>query len=322
MKKKGLLIIGGVVLVLVIAAGVIALYMFPATVANIFNYPNRQPLVKNPGDYGLEYEDVTIETEDGVTLAGWLMRGSGDDVVIIGHPVTFTKYGYSLENENAIGSGYDRDVEFIPTAKHLVEAGYSVLMYDTRNHGESGAIPNDAPYDPVKAYRDVVAVALYVSKHPELAGKDIGLLSFCQSSFIGMVAMSKAPEALKDAGVKAMVAVQPIATDVFYKNYGLPDFMIKRINRISAEAGVSAPELQNPVLYAGDVFVPVLFVQALGDPWSDIDHSRAIYDAIPTEKEAIWLEGDVHRFYAYNYFNDHPEKLLDFFEKYLGSPNS
>jgi hypothetical protein len=37
---------------------------------------------------------------------------------------------------------YDRDIEFIPTAKHLLKVGYSVFMYDFRNHGESGSSPN------------------------------------------------------------------------------------------------------------------------------------------------------------------------------------
>ena len=38
---------------------------------------------------------------------------------------------------------------------------------------------------------------------------------------------------------------------------------------------------------------------------------------IPTEKKALWLEGDLHRFEAYNYFSEHPKELLDFFKKYL-----
>jgi pimeloyl-ACP methyl ester carboxylesterase len=244
--------------------------------------------------------------------------GTGDDVVIIGHPATFTRYGYSLDHEGAFGSGYDRDVEFLPTARHLVEAGYSVLMYDQRNHGESGASPNGAPHDPTQAYWDTVAAVTYVSQHPELADKDIGLLSFCQSSFVSMVAMSEEPDVLRDASVKAMVAVQPIAMDLALRNFGMPAFVVERVSRISVRAGATAYEDQNPELYAGDVLVPVLFVQALGDPWSDIDHSRAIYDAIPTEKEAIWIEGDLHRFDTYNWFNDHPEELLSFFEQNLG----
>ena len=74
----------------------------------------------------------------------------------------------------------------------------------------------------------------------------------------------------------------------------------------------------NPVPFAEKVFVPALFVQNVNDPWSDMDHMHEIYDAIPTEKSAIWIdEEETHRFLTYNWFNDHPEPLLDFFGTYM-----
>jgi pimeloyl-ACP methyl ester carboxylesterase len=311
-------LIGLIVLGLVVILGVVAYHVIPRMLANTFLYPNRQPLVKNPGDYGLAYEDVTITTDDGVALACWLMKGTGDDVIIIGHPATFTRYGYSLESEGIAKSGYHRDVEFVPAAKHLVEAGYSVLMYDQRNHGESGASPGDGPHDPVEAYRDLIAAVKFVADHPDLAGKDIGLLSCCQSSVVSMIAMSKKPGFLQEAGVKALVAVQPISIEIFYKQYGLPDWLVTKIKGVYSNKGLDIKD-QDPVLYAPAIFVPTLFVQNVNDPWSDMEHSRAIYDAIPTEKEAIWLdEEEHHRFLAYNWFNDHPERLLDFLGQYLG----
>lgn len=317
-RKRLFVIVGGILGALLIAGGAIVLHVLPTMLADSFNYPVRQPLVKNPEDYGLAYEEVRFKTEDGVTLAGWLMMGSGDDVVIIGHPAFFTRYGYSLEHEGPVPSGLDRDVELLPTAKHLVDAGYSVLMYDQRNHGESGASPNNGIHSPVEAYRDNVAAVKFVAQHPELAGKDIGLLSFCQSSLVSMVGMSKEPQAYEDAGVKAMVVVQPTAMTNILANLGLPGFVIERIQSISVADGGTDFEDQNPLLYAGDVMVPVLFVQALGDPWSDIEHIRTIYETIPTEKEAIWIEGDLHRFDTYNWFNDNPEPLLSFFDQNLG----
>jgi len=316
MNRKRLLIIGGALIAL-IAVGILGVLGFSRIVASMFIYPNRQPMVKNPGDYGLVYEDVSIETEDGVTLSGWLIKGDGDDIVIIGHPWTFSKYGYSIENEGSLSSGYDHDVEFIATAKHLVEAGYSVLIYDMRHHGESGENPNGDPFHALEAYHDVTAVVAFVSEHPDLAGRDIALLGFCFSSVLDMMAMTNEPDLLKDTGVKALVAVQPISTRLFYEHFGLPGFMIEHAERITVKEGAPPSEDYDPLLFAGNVFTPVFFVQALGDPWSDIDLSRAIFEAFPTEKEALWLEGERHRFDAYNWFNDHPEPLLDFLDRNL-----
>lgn len=318
MKKfKIILSIVLIVAVVVVAAGAL---IFPRMMGNIMLHPKRMPLVKNPADYGLQYEDVSIKTEDGVTLAGWLMKGTGNDVVVMGHPGTFSRYGYSLTTES-VKSGYARDVEFVPATKHLVNAGYSVLMYDQRNHGASGASPNDGPHNPVAAYRDVVAVVKYVSEHPDLANKDIGLCAFCQSSFVSMVAMSKDPEFLKKAGVKAFVAVQPISVEIFYGKFGFPKWVINGMKRFYKGKGLDMKD-QDPTLYAPNVFVPVLFVQNINDPWSDIEHSRAIYNAFSTEKEAIWIdEEEHHRFHTYNWFNDHPEKLIDFMNRYLVEPD-
>ncbi len=308
----------------IIIAGVISIigigiyFILPNYLANMFLYPNRQPLVKNPGDYGLKFEDVRFTTEDSVSIAGWLIHGSGDNVIIVGHPATFTRYGFSKAHQGLIKSGYKKEVEFIPAAKHLVDAGYSVLMYDQRNHGESGSSPNNGPHDGgPEAWRDIVAAAEFIAQHPNFPGQDIGLLSFCQSSLISMAAMTKSPDALYESGVKTMIAVQPISLAIFFKQYGLPGFILNRINKKCKSEGAPL-EGQNPLLYAGQVSVPTLFVQNINDPWSDMEHSNEIYNSIPTEKEAIWLdEEERHRFLAYNWFNDHPDKMVEWFDKYL-----
>jgi hypothetical protein len=79
----------------------------------------------------------------------------------------------------------------------------------------------------------------------------------------------------------------------------------------------------NPVPYAKDVTVPTLFVQNVNDRTTDMNHVKAVYDNIPAEKSAIWIDekgdedNELHRFHTYNWFNDHPEPLIDFFNKYL-----
>ena len=87
--KKIIIIIGGIVVVLVIVA-IVGVLVFPGIIADAFLYPHRQPMVKTPADYGLAYEDVQIQTKDGVTLAAWLIRGTGDNVIIF--PVKPSQY--------------------------------------------------------------------------------------------------------------------------------------------------------------------------------------------------------------------------------------
>ena len=43
------------------------------------------PLFDNPREYGLEYEDITFKTADGLTLSGWLVKGGTDMIIIQSH---------------------------------------------------------------------------------------------------------------------------------------------------------------------------------------------------------------------------------------------
>ncbi len=287
--------------------------------AKTFLYPQKvQPIVKRPDAYGLNFEEVNFKSEDSVNHVGWLLRKRSDKVVILSHPGAFTKYGYSVAHEGDVKTGYDKDVEFIPVAKHLVEADYTVLMYDNRNHGESDFSPRDGIHDPFEAHLDNVSAIEFIANNPEFKGASIGLLSFCQSSYISMVGMSERPEVYKENRVRAMVALQPISIEVFYRKTGMPQPVIDALKQVYLKNGIDM-ERQNPELFADKILVPTLFVQNVNDVWSDMDHIRRIYSLIPTEKKALWLDkkDQPHRFMAYNWFNDHPEELLAFFEKHL-----
>ena len=46
-----------------------------------------------------------------------------------------------------------------------------------------------------------------------------------------------------------------------------------------------------------------------------------IFDSLASErKELLWLEQSNQRFYAYNHFGQHPEKLIEWFDRPM--PNS
>jgi hypothetical protein len=47
---------------------------------------------------------------------------------------------------------------------------------------------------------------------------------------------------------------------------------------------------------------------------------QAIFDALGAqEKELLWIEESNQRFYAYNYFGQHPERLIGWFDRYMGT---
>jgi uncharacterized protein len=72
-----------------------------------------------PPDLGFEVEDITFDSEDGITLSGWYVPSENNAVIILLH-------GYGGNRSSMIWH-----------AKQLVAAGYGVLMYDERASGES-----------------------------------------------------------------------------------------------------------------------------------------------------------------------------------------
>ena len=70
-------------------------------IVHSFAYPIHQPVVKNPRDYGQDFENFTVKTDDGINLAGWLLKSTGNKVIIMTHVGTFSKYGLSIEAKKA-----------------------------------------------------------------------------------------------------------------------------------------------------------------------------------------------------------------------------
>jgi uncharacterized protein len=72
-----------------------------------------------PADYDLEYREVTFSATDGVQLSGWYVPSSNGDAVVLLH-----------------GAGSTRSA-VLDHAAVLARAGYGVLLFDARGHGDS-----------------------------------------------------------------------------------------------------------------------------------------------------------------------------------------
>ena len=282
-------------------------------------YPNRQPVIKTPADYGMAYKDIEFSTADNVTLKGWLIPGDKDTLGIITHPMNFTKYGYSTEHQGTFKIT-DIEVEFINTAKSLHEDGHNVLMFDLRNHGDSANSEDGRFGLGLYEWQDVEGALSYIDGQPELKDKKLFFVSFCTGANATIIAMSRSKD--KFSNVKCLVAVQPISMGVFVNafmedQYGPLTWMVPSIEEASIEMGGFPFEEMTPMDYAGDIVTPVLYVQAAADKWTDVNFVKEIYEKSPEPKELLILEGDMHRFDTYNYFGIHPEQMLAFVDKYL-----
>jgi pimeloyl-ACP methyl ester carboxylesterase len=291
--------------------------MITKYVADLMVKPGKSPVFNNPKDFGLDYEDVTFEASDGVTLSGWLVKGGTDKVIIQSHfGVQCSRAGYSPKVQGMIKM-WDKDIEFLNQARYLVDAGFSVLMYDFRNHGESsaGACPW-ITWGPEES-KDVIAAAAFITNHPDYKESKIGLLSICMGTSATTLAYGVEEGLQGYKNVKALVSVQPLTYAKFVKAMGIPNFLVKRANKpIQDRTGIDFSK-NTFMPNVKDITVPTLVIQNQNDPWTDIDLVNEYYNELKVEKELLWLELSKKRAAAYDWIGKNPDKILEWFGKHM-----
>jgi pimeloyl-ACP methyl ester carboxylesterase len=153
------------------------------------------PILETPKDYGMDYQDVKFKAEDGVELAAWYIPAEASNKLIIcNHPSTFNRYGFPGHQE-PWSNFQDVEVKQIKVYKALHDAGYNVLAYDFRNHGESESSKDNSWGQGFgDEYKDVLAAFDYVNSQDHLKDMIIGLYNPCAGGNACISAMTKAPE--------------------------------------------------------------------------------------------------------------------------------
>jgi pimeloyl-ACP methyl ester carboxylesterase len=290
--------------------------------ANLFKTGARTPVLRRPSDYGMEYEDVFFPALDGVPLEAWFIPANSDKLLIVNHPMTCNRYGFPghLPPWNTMFGGFE--VNFLPELKHLHDAGYNILTYDLRNCGLSGEANGGISGLGLLECRDVVGSLRYAKSRKDLASMTTGLFSRCMGGNSTIIAMAKWPDEFTH--IKALVLLNVVSGKTFIERGaenvgGDPVEATKMLDeRLRQLTGFRLDE-ETPLPYAKHVKVPTLMAQLRRDFLVHAERDgQAIFDALGAqEKELLWIDKSNQRFYAYNHFGQHPERLLGWFAKYM-----
>jgi hypothetical protein len=293
--------------------------MFGKQISDLMIKPGKSPVFETPDQFNLAYEDVTFKAKDGVTLSGWLVKGGTDKVIIQSHfGVQCSRSGFTQEGKGLMKNAlWTADIHFLNQAKYLVEAGYSVLMYDLRNHGNSGEGAKPWVTWGVDERLDVLAAIEFISDHEEYSNAQIGLLSICMGSSSTVFAYGMEDEMKNHPKVKSMIAIQPLTYDYFVEAMGLPKFLVNSGNKYNHDKRNVDLTGDSFLPYAKDISVPTLVIQNQNDPMTNLNMVKGFYNDISTEKEYITLDLAKKRGAAYDWLGKNPEPILGWFNKYL-----
>lgn len=153
---------------------------FPLLKAYTLTHPARPTIELTPVNTGSAVERVTWAATDGVELVGWFVHGRrGGATIVVSH-----------------GSGATGAAAY-PAVAFLNRAGYNILVFDHRGHGQSGS--EFTTMGPLEV-RDLVGAVDYLTTRPDVDADRIGAIGCSMGAGIVIGA------AAQDRSIKAVVA--------------------------------------------------------------------------------------------------------------------
>ena len=229
---------------------VVVVYFMQGRMLYLAEVPGRT-LTMTPADVGMDYQDVSIETTDGVTLHGWFIAGRSSRVLLFFHG-----------NAGNISHRLD-------SIRQFQDLGLSVLIIDYRGYGQSEGRTTERGI-----YRDADAAWRYLIEDRGIVASDI--LIFGRSlgaSVAARLAAQHQPLAL--IVESSFTSVPDIAQDLYP---WLPARWLSRLSHATRE-------------YVRDVQCPILVVHSRDDEIIPFRHGEAIFASANEPRTLLAIRG-------------------------------
>ncbi len=282
------------------------------------SFPPRTPILRTPADYDMEFEEVSFTTGDGIEIKGWFIPADSNKLIISNHFSPGNRYGFAGHMEG-LGFAGGFEVNFLPRYKALHDAGYNVLTYDLRSHGESGDSESKVSGVGYYEWQEVLASIEYAKTKVESA--EIGLSSMCMGANATINAIHHEPKAFED--IKCLLCIAPLKGQTTIERraeqMGIDETdavhafepIYNKLTGLTVEDHNVIPRFKN-------VHLPTFFFQVRDDAnsrWTDV---QEMHDLTPVEdKKILYMEGTPLRFKGYNYFSEHPEAMIEWFDAHM-----
>lgn len=240
--------------VLVVAACygllVVIVYFMQGRMLYLSDVPGRT-LTMTPADVGMDYQDVSIEAADGVTLHGWFIVGRSSRTLLFFHG-----------NAGNISHRLD-------SIRQFQDLGLSVLIIDYRGYGRSAGRTTERGI-----YRDADAAWQYLIVDRGIAARDIVIFGrSLGASVASRLAAQHQPLAL--IVESSFTSVPDIAQDLYP---WLPARWLSRLSHATRD-------------YVRDVRCPVLVVHSRDDEIIPFHHGEEIFASANEPRTLLAIRG-------------------------------
>jgi pimeloyl-ACP methyl ester carboxylesterase len=267
-RKQHLLLVAGITVLAV---------MFSAAwwIGERLAEPQPHSVGAPPAD--LDARAVTLLTERGSEVSGWLIPGSGDRAVLLMH-----------------GSGGDRR-SMLGRARFLKEAGYATLTIDLQANGES---PGERATEGYLESFDAHAAVTYLRSRA--GARRVAVIGFS----LGGAAALLGPEGPVNADALVLEAVYPTIEEAIANRIRIhlgawSGWLYPLLTwQLGPRLGLSAADLR-PIDRIGAVHAPVFVIGGGADRRTTPAETRRLFAAAGPPKKLWIVPGAVHGdFYA------------------------
>ena len=264
-----------------------------AWTARAMLHPARQP-VTAPGDGALALRtDVVLRTRDGLTLKGWYVPSRNRAAVVVLH-------GFA-ENRT----------QMLFEAEALSRAGYGVLLFDSRGHGESDG---DLVTWGDREREDLRAAVDFVSGRADVEPSRVGVLGFSMGGTTALLG------ALADPRLRAVAAAgayPSLEADTRYSYGRWGPLSVQPVLWTMRLSGVDVDAV-DPMAHLCDLKGrPLLLINGDVDPYAPAFLQDALFHAA-CEPRSYWVvPGASHGEYAKKAPAEYERRLRDFFDAAL-----
>ncbi|MCM8832757.1 MAG: alpha/beta hydrolase [Candidatus Omnitrophica bacterium] len=257
--------------------------------------PPRLSIFLTPKDIGLPYENITLKTEDGKKLIGWLIYSEKSKGIII------CLHGYPANKS-----------DILPVVEFLYPE-FSLLLFDFRAHGES---QGKVCYFGLKEFLDVKSAIDFIKNNEKVKNLPIGIWGYSFGGAVGIISAAKYKD-IKSLVTDSAFANFPDMVKNYYKNLGPLKYIFSSFSIfLGRHVFRSDFKLNSPENFISSLTCPILIIHSRNDDFVPFVHAEKLYEKANQPKEIYIVEGP-HTGLDRAYTNEYREKVKNFFEKYL-----
>ena len=279
---------------------IVVVFSFFLVYAN--THPPKYPLYLPPSTFKADYEEVSFNSEDSITLKGWLVKPS--------HPRTLSPAIIICH-----GVGANRS-DFTELAAQLTKRGYFVLQFDFRDHGESGGSRTSLGY---LEQKDILAAIDYLKKRKEIDKNRLGIYGFSMGGSSAILAAARTGAFSAVVADSAFTSLRDQAKDAITGFYHLPSFPFLHLAVLGYELYFQTRvDNVSPVSAIARIAPkPILIIAGEGDRMIPADNGRKLFAAAKEPKELWTIPEADHGGTLAAAGGEYEKRVGEFFDKNL-----